>query len=639
MKPGNDFYRYINAKWLRHAHMPSYMSSYGVSEEIEEQVRGELETLLTQARTAILAKPNATLSPSTRLLGTFTQSILHVQSQEKNVRHIQSLLTRLQCIETKEDVGRTIGDLLRYKIETCMSMFTNPSETNSKSNYMCISTCDLGLRDASYYTDSDSFKVMTLNAYGKLLAKLQEEFDVPHLTEFLTLEKLAASALLKSRSDDEWKTTGRGLIRTFPNVPWESIFVAAMRISPEEFETLEILVLSKTWMAYMNTWFKTFSLDNWKSWLAGNLAIFALPLLPPPYDDWHFQLYGHRLRDQTEKTPQKQLALLMCEQYLRGPLGDVFVKKFVPKEIKTKALRIAEEIQDVAAKRLGELEWLTPSAQREARRKILSIHLGVAYPENIGHGHTLFEKTVLSSDSFFKNVLALGEADFLHDVSQIGRPLDPDQWEDPVFSVNAYYYNEGNRLILPAGILRWPFFHVGASDGWNFGGLGAAIGHEMTHAFDMDGKDYDSNGNRRPWWSDTDNAQFMKRAKALEKLYSSTESFGQPLNGKLTLSENIADLGGLGIALAALKSALTKRGVQGAAYKQELCEFFASFAVSWRTKEKRQKALQSLFMDVHAPPFARVNNIVCQFDDWYECFEIQPGDALYKDPKDRIRIF
>jgi putative endopeptidase len=269
------------------------------------------------------------------------------------------------------------------------------------------------------------------------------------------------------------------------------------------------------------------------------------------------------------------------------------------------------------------------------KRKTKAIHLGIAYPSYVPQ-----ESLVkLNPEKLVENVLTLAEADFQDEIQRIDKTLNVKVWDDPVFAVNAYYYNEGNRLILPAGILRWPFFHPDASDGWNYGGLGATIGHEISHAFDNDGKEYDDHGNKNPWWSKEEIAAYQKKTKALIELYSKTKYFGHSLNGYLTLSENIADLGGVDIALAALKSVLKQRKAGPETIKKELRDFFMSYAVSWRTKEKKAKAMQSLFMDVHAPPPARVNNIVCQFDEWYEAFDITPGEVLYKDPQHRIRIF
>lgn len=641
IRPGNDFYMYMNANWLRHASIPSYKSSYGVSEEIEDEIQAELESLLMSARHAVRTKPHADLSIPTQLVGTLAESILHVQSQPENIKFVKKLLRNLHCMRTPEDVGHAIGEFLRYRIGTCMSVFTSPSESDSKTNFLCFSTGNLGLQDPAYYTGKEKHKLYTLQAYGNLLKRLQDDFEVDTLQDYVHIEQEAAAALVKSRNDDEWKTTGAGLKKEYPHIPWEALAQTLFQTLPQatKFLTTEFLILSTTWMEYLNKCFQTYSVDAWRVWLSGNILIHVLPLLPPPYDDIHYTLYGKRLRGQAEKVPQKQLALQMAEQWAAGPLGELYIRSFVSKDLKEHALKLAKEIQHSAAARLGSLEWMEPSTRAEAKRKIESIFLGVAYPEKLKKRNTFYKSVELFPTTFVQNIFTLGAAEFEDDVRHTGRALEFEEWDDPVFAVNAYYYNEGNRLILPSGILRFPFFDVRASDGWNYGGLGAAIGHEMTHAFDVDGKDYDHKGNKRDWWTAKDEKEYKLRTKALEKLYADTTYFGQPLDGTLTLSENIADLGGLAIALGALKHVLDKKGIQGKERTDQLCEFFQSFAVSWRTKEKREKALQSLFMDVHAPPPARVNNIVCQFDDWYECFDVKPGDTLYKDPKERIRIF
>jgi len=224
-------------------------------------------------------------------------------------------------------------------------------------------------------------------------------------------------------------------------------------------------------------------------------------------------------------------------------------------------------------------------------------------------------------------------------LKRAGRRLNRYMWEEPVYMVNAFYYPEGNRLVIPAGIIRHPFYSEKHGAGRMYGALGSTIGHELTHAFDMDGKDYDAEGNYRPWWTEADLAHYKKLTGRLVRLYEGSTYFGKHLDGRLTLSENIADLGGVAFALEALKRRCAKRGASVAETDEELREFFAGYAVSWRTKEKRGKALQGLFMDVHAPPAWRVNNVVCHFDDWYRVFDVKPGDALYVDPQDRIRIF
>jgi putative endopeptidase len=406
---------------------------------------------------------------------------------------------------------------------------------------------------------------------------------------------------------------GSQLKAKYSHIPWDTLVQSALGWTSAKFRDHTVLVFSKKWLAALNKWFHVLPLDQWKIWLAASLIMYVLPILPPPYDDLHFELFGRRLRGQSEKTPQTRLALRLAQQWLTGSLGHLFVKQFVSPDIKESASKIAREIRHVAMKRMGSVEWMEPATRQKAQRKIESIYLGIAYPSYIERD----KKTTLDPEQLVKNMLDLSLLDFKDEMENINTKLNPAKWDDPVFAVNAYYYNEGNRLILPSGILRWPFFHPAASDGWNFGGLGATIGHELTHAFDADGKEYDEHGNRKPWWSRSEAARYRKKTEALIHLFNSTEYFGHHLSGALTLSENIADLGGVAISLAALHERLKTRHASAEETKKEIRDFFISFAVSWRTKEKKEKAIQSLFMDVHSPPLARVNNVVSQFEDWY----------------------
>ena len=211
-----------------------------------------------------------------------------------------------------------------------------------------------------------------------------------------------------------------------------------------------------------------------------------------------------------------------------------------------------------------------------------------------------------------------------------------ESWDEPPYAVNAYYFNETNQFILPAGSIQFPFYKKD-SVGWSFGGLGAVIGHEMTHAFDMEGKDYNATGEKGSWWTKRDTSAYSRKTKLLVDLFDKGKILKHPVDGDLTLSENISDLGGLGIALDALLHEL--EGFSDAERKKELRNFFIAYAVSWRIKDKPRKQLQRLFMDVHAPAELRVNYIVSQFQEWYDLFDVSTGDDLYIPPEERVRIF
>jgi predicted metalloendopeptidase len=631
-KPGTDFYKYVNGNWIRHANMPPYLSSYGVSEEIEEIINDELMDIILDCKEHVHNKADKSLPHTTYLIGTLAESALNSHVQDLNIKLLQTMVSKLHCIRDTTDLAAVIGDFMQYRIGTVLGCNVVPPERDSSVQRFSLTPGDVGLPDPSYYLDKHT---RVIYKYDKLLKRLSEDFSIPNLEAIIPLEKMASQKILEGRRESESLVTGVYLEKKYKHIPWHILMQAVLGWSPSDFKRHKILLFSEGWIAALNSWFDIIPIDQWKLWLAGNLLLHFLPLLPPPYDDLEFELYGHQLRGQAEKVPQKRLTLKLVQQWLTGSLGFLFVKNHVSPTIKNQATSIAEEIKQAAAIRASQTGWLEPKTRELAKKKVESIHLGVAYPPNIVKDR----KTSLNPERLLENVLKLANLDFQDEMNKIDTKLNLEMWDEPIFSVNAFYYNEGNRLILPAGILRWPFFHIHASDGWNFGGLGATIGHEICHAFDNDGKDYDYTGNLNPWWSSEESKQYNKKVKELVHLYNSTEYFGHHLNGALTLSENIADLGGLSIALTALERRLKTRNVSAEERKKELCDFFTSYAVSWRTKEKREKAIQSLFMDVHAPPVARVNNIVCQFDEWYECFDIKPGDELYKPSDKRIRIF
>jgi putative endopeptidase len=635
ISPGTNFYGYVNANWLKGVNMPSYASSYGVSEEMEDSIKPTLQRIVKKAQDAIVQTPNKELDKKTILLGSLMQSCVDRGSQQENIKFVRSLVTNLRCMRDVNDVGAAIGEFVKYRVSTAVTATTAPEEIHSKRLRLILGQGGLGLPDTSYYTLEVSQRTHTLEAYNKLIQKLGDDFEVSNLNLFVGIERIVANAVEESRGDEEELFKGSELRKTYADFPWLSFAESAFGFSPSEFNDFTFLIVSPRWFRFMNKWFRTWNLENWRVWLAGSTLLYCLPLLSSPYDTMYFELFGKRLRGQVEKQPRHLLGLNLCKEWLSSALGQEYIDLDFDPKTKREVTHLANEIKESAIDRLEKTEWMEPNTRRKAIEKVKDIYLGIAYPSSFPP----IPDVSLNPEQLVKNIFALGSASFARDIAFANKELHPEKWEDAVFEVNAYYYNEGNRLILPAGILREPFYSSKFSDGWNFGGIGATIGHELTHAFDTDGKNYDEEGNLNPWWTAKDNRAYNKKTKAIIALYNRTTYFNQPVNGTLTLSENIADLGGLALALATLKKRLEKRRVSDETRKKELCDFFVSYAITWRTKEKRKKALQSIFTDVHAPPIARVNNIVRQFDDWYECFDIKPGNLLYTAPVDRIRIF
>lgn len=635
VKPGKDFYTYINGNWIRHAHMPTFTASYSVSEEVEDQVSEELQKEVQKAVKDV--QDDKSMPKERELIGTLALSTLQTSYQKDSLAFLKTLVNKLGCIRDENDIASTLGDYCRYRVDTIITVFSAPDAKHSTKIRMCIGSGSIGLPDISYYKATAPGKMRTLLAYIQLLRKLGSEFDVKGLEILASLESTSVDALIKSMGDDEIILKGSELKERFHSIPWDVFFEAGFSLTPTMWANKEFIIMSTSWLQYVNKLFKTLTLTQWKLWLAGNLILHSLPILPPPFDDLHFELFGKRLRGQTEKIPQKNLALLLCQQWLPVQLGKVFEDCCLDKENTRMARKMANSIQDATIRRINKATWLDPATRRKAVSKVKHVYFGIGIPEA---WPDTYEPTLVR-DNLLKNILMLGEARTMNDLEATKHPLAIRSWDDPTFAVNAYYYNEGNRLLIPGGIIRYPFIDKNKSDGWNYGGLGAAIGHELTHAFDVEGKEYNEKGDASQWWLPADNRAYNKITKNIVTLFNETPYKGHVVNGTLTLSENIADLGGLTVAMEALQDAMNRNGrrMSEEEKKQEYIDFFTSYAVSWRIKEKREASLQGLIVDRHAPPQMRVNLVVSQLQEWYIAFDVKEGDELYVPPEQRISIF
>lgn len=634
-KPGYDFYAFVNGNWLSSVKVPAFRAAFGVSEELEEKIKDELSVLVNKgislAKKGKKQKGQYNLSLET--VGRFGLSALRPSVQVESIRLLKKMVAGIQCMRDLRDICKTFGEFARLRITGLFTIFTYYEAGKTIIAHLAISPGQLGLPDTSYYFKTAPGKSKTLLAYGKLLDDVANLLEIDKLSTVIQLESVLAKALYTTQNEEEIIIKGSSLPSTYSTFDWQAFWEG---VSFDSWKQNTVKIYSPSWISIIEKLLKTFTIDQWKELFTVQLVLHALPLLPPPFDNLHSTFYERRLRGQKEKLPQNQLTLRLLQEWMPSTMSRLYLKHYVEPSLKSTVTNFTNLVRTAAIDRIQHTNWLEPHTRKKAINKVKKMMTGVAYPEKMPE----FPEINLQTDNLLKNILLLGEDSTRNDLEKLNKSLDIEhRWEDAIYAVNAYYYSEVNQMILPAGSLQWPFYHLAAPQGWNFGGLGAVIGHEMTHAFDNDGKDFNEYGVEENWWTQRDNLEYKKRTTALINLFNKAKVLGHSVNGSLTLNENISDLGGLAIALDALKLELQAQNLSKQEEKKAYQNFFIAYAVSWRIKEKQEKILQGLFLDRHAPAPLRVNLIVSQFDEWYEAFDVKVSDKLYIPPEERIRIF
>lgn len=617
ISPGENFYGYVNASWLNSADIPEYDYATGVSEEIENTIDKQLQTLFLKYKEGPIF--------------TLYQSALTYREDFTSLELLHEMLQRIKTIQTKEEVGTLMGEFARYTVSGFFNPYASYVLENNKQYTYTLGAGSLGIHE-SYYKKSSLERKAHFNQYKEFVKKLGLLFKLPNLECILSFEKIVARSIVDN-SEDQIKRKGSSLLKEYSAVPWDSMFST---FGIESWKQETFYIDSPIWVETLNTLYKEIEVDFWKLYLSYQLILHALPYLPNPYSQEFYYFFKYQLKGQPERMPVYLFATYTVQSWLTPIVNKLYVDHFFSKEKKNRAITLCDELIEGAKDQLECNTWLNKKTIEKAIEKVQKMKYIVAYPSSF----SVEEPPSLDTKNLLKNILFLGEWHTQYDLHRLGNPIPKEEvFNDAVFAVNAYYYSETNQMIIPAGTIQEPFFGENLPLGWNYGGLGCIIGHEMTHAFDEDGKDIDPEGNEKKWWTKNDETAFKEKTKSLIQLYSKQRIIPLKISGKKTLDENIADLGGISIALQALSNTFHKGCYTQQEKKEAYRNFFISYAVSWRYKDRKQKRFQSLFMDKHSSSILRVNLIVAQFQEWYEAFDIKENDFLYIPPEKRISIF
>lgn len=610
---GNDFYTWVNKDWLKKIEIPKYESDYGVSEEVEDCIFNVSEK--------ILGDINYTSYRS--FFKELRESCLTRAYQKESVQYLKTILSGLHCIHTIDGVVEHLANFAKTQFTSFLNLEYHIEP--DKTVRLFLSANSPGLHH-SHYENANKMRT-----YKSMLQKVGDLLEFPNLDKIVNLEKMLVYSSENLWSEEKYKLRGSQFANKFPKFPWNIWFET---LGMKEWKSMVFYYNSPRWIRFMIKTLHSVPIEYWKLYLARCYILNSIRYLPPPFDDIDHAFFGKELSGKEEKVPQNHLFVQIVYDYLADEYSKLFWERVGDEELVGEIREFSQTLVESAKRRLESSEWLEYKTRKLAIEKVDHMTLSTVRPR--AWAPTL--DIPLDEKNLLKNIFLLGERNVRKMYTRIGRPYK--FWEEGIFNVNAYYFNENNEMMIPYGTCISPFYSKTMSPAWNYGGLGAIIGHEMCHGFDEEGKEFDQDGFRKRWWTRGDKKAYSHRIKNLITLYSKQIVEHEHLSGKRTLSENIADLGGLAISLQALKDSLQAAGiVDPERVKEELKVFFISFATSWRTKFRHKKLKNSLRTDVHAPANLRVNLIVSQFDEWYSAFDIEKDAKLYIPPGDRIRIF
>ncbi|WP_069658876.1 M13 family metallopeptidase [Arcticibacter eurypsychrophilus] len=639
IKPGDDFYQYASGTWIKNNPVPAKETRWGSFNVLRDFNINAVKTII---ETATL-NTNATPGSVEKRVGDFYSAAMDSASIEKlGYTPIKQDLQRIKAIKDLNGIINETAFLQSTGYASPFFGFYVAQDRKYVKNMVPqLSQGGTSLPDRDYYLKSDARSLKSQTAFKTYITTL---FTLTGSTEAIAkknaevvfnFEKALASAQLsRVEMRDPQKTYNKfsltALTKTTPVFDWKPL-LSKMKVNGQD----TILVNVPSFFSSLSTTVKNTPLSDLKIYLQWNVLKSSAAGLSSSFVSAQFT-YNQALSGQKVQTPRWQRMSSLTDNTIGELLGQLYVKTYFKPEAKVRLQVLVENLRKAYEIRISKLDWMSDVTKGKALAKLNAFTPKIGYPDK----WKTYEGLNISKTTFFQNLRNADIWSYNEMVNQLGKPVDRTLWGMTVPTVNAYYSPVMNEIVFPAGILQFPFFDPNADDAVNYGGIGAVIGHEMSHGFDDSGSQYDKDGTLRNWWTDTDMTKFKAKTKALgEQFDTYTILDTLHVNGKLTMGENIGDLGGLNAAYEAFK--MTKQGqseekTDGFTPDQR---FFLAWAQVWRGNILPETAAQYILTDPHSPGEYRTIGTPVNMDAWYKAFNVQAGDKLYKKPEDRIRIW
>jgi putative endopeptidase len=643
VNPGDDFFGYANGDWMRATKIPEDRASYGVFDALAEEANRQTSDLIKEAS-------KSASGSEARMVGDYYDAFMDEKAIEaKGLSPLKAELEEINSVADKAALARVFGSQLRADVDPLNStnfytdrpfgIWVSPDFNKPDHNVPYMLQGGLGLPDRDYYLSTDANGVELQAKYRAHVAAVLKLANVPEAdakaARIYDLEhKIADAHTSRTDSEDVHKANNPWRLQDFsskaPGLDWGSFFKAAdLGAQPM------VMVWHPGGVTGISALVGSQPLSVWKEYLTFHAIDRASGLLPKAFADERFDFYGRTLSGVPQQRERWKRAVAATSNALGDAVGKLYVKRYFPPEAKAKVQEMVKNIILAFGRRIDNLDWMSPATKAKAKAKLDTLYVGVGYPE---HWRDYAGLKIVRDD-------ALGNAerselfDYRWSLAKLSRPVDKTEWWMTPQTVNAVNLPIQNALNFPAAILKPPFFDAAADPVQNYGSIGATIGHEISHSFDDQGSQFDARGRLQNWWTPEDLAHFRAAADRLAAEFDAYEPLpGVHVNGKLTLSENIADVAGLSAAYDGYRSAYGGKPApdsQGFTGDQR---FFLAYGQSWRGKQRPESLRIQLTTDGHAPDEYRADT-VRNVDAWYQAFDVRPGRKLYLAPEARVRVW
>lgn len=635
VRPQDDLFRHVNGKWLKEFEIPADKSNYGAFTMLAEQAREDVNAIIEEA-----ANSNAEKGSDAQKVGDLYQSYMDEELlEELGTKPLQPELEKIAAIENLSDLSEYIA-YAQMVSEAPFSTYVYIDAKEPDTYITQMSQNGLGLPSRDFYLKEDEKSEEIRQKYVEHMEKMFELAGVENgaekaktvmAIEMQIAEKHWPKEKLRNPVARYNKMSFEELQNTIPNLDWDRWSKTAMLEGIDN-----VIVGQPDYFAAVNDMLKEISIDDWKTYYQWHLISDSASFLNKALAEENFRFFQGVLSGVEEQEPRWKRAVNVINATLGEVVGKIYVEKHFKPEAKERMKELVENLRTAYAQGIKELDWMGEETKEQALDKLAKFTPKVGYPDKWKD----YSALEIKADDLFGNMKRATMVEVKRNREKLGQPIDRTEWFMTPQTVNAYYNPVMNEIVFPAAILQPPFFNLEADDAVNYGGIGAVIGHEMGHGFDDSGSQYDGDGKLRNWWTEADLEEFTKRTDKLVAQYSNfTVLDGVHVNGEFTQGENIGDLGGLTIAYKAYQ--ISKNGepapvIDGMTGDQRV---FYGWAQVWRRKYRDEELRKRIDTDPHSPSEFRANGTVMNMPEFHEAFDVKPGDDMYLEPEERVKIW